>query len=170
MAVPASTGVLSLSLYNLRVLVAASSTFQTWVGHSGDATSALAHVYRTSIDEDSITRPFAQVYHGTSWAFTDPATASEGNAFGSYGLLFEGAVAAGDVDNDEAAETRFSNIIGAILEDMMDAQGRGGYLIVRQFRKFFGPDRTRISKINDAMLVAFEVDWAFRGAADNVWR
>lgn len=161
-----ASGMLSLPLHNLRVLVAASSTFQTWVSATSGtneqkAAAALARVYRTAKSEDEITRPFAMVWESDDWSWDSHASSSVGSDSGALELAFEALVPDAHLDNDADAETDFNNSVGAILSEMgsLANSSNGGYLIVRRIRKVFGPVRSKISEQHDCLFRVFGVDY-----------
>ena len=131
---------------DLKNLLAASSTFQTWVGATGDAATKIAFA-KTRIYTDyeaSPTRPFAVVRFDVPAEHSSRAVAG-GSRFrflggGTIGLFFEALVDA--TISDPADQKRdFKRTIDQIVADMEELSGSGGYLIVRAFRTAEGPFR-----------------------------
>lgn len=119
----------------LAELVAASTTFQTWVG-AADATEAKTHVYQDAEDgpdEDpnndntGYTRPFALVAEEMD-AYVDvlgPYTS------GRLVLHFESDILTSQLDQHTGPARTFRSNVHETIRDMMDTQGGSGYLIVR---------------------------------------
>jgi len=136
------TGMLSLPIENLRILLAASTTFQTLV-NAGDAAAAKPYVYVDSIDE-SVSRPFALV-SDQAWNLSLVGQGAV-NAFDEGGvLLLEIQAGVGDAYEDDGAGNNpgfeFRNTIGAIVEEMLDLAASGTYLDVSGVRFEVPPTR-----------------------------
>lgn len=136
----AATGILSAPLDALADLVAASATFQTWVG-AANAAAAKPRVYRSARDGSGgsgYTRPFALAVLPAEFGvmLTHGSFAS-----GAMDVLFEADIASGDLDSHEDAGYEFANKIGAIIDEMMAASYGGGYLFVRKIEQVAPPAR-----------------------------
>ena len=134
----APSGMFSKPLHNLRLTVAGSSNFQTWVS-AGNATAALARVY--PIFSTSYTLPMAAVDFAENFQRSMHAGGAR-NWFtqeGDLALLFRGSVNAAH-DEADAAYT-FLNTIGAVLSDMEALAGTAGYLNIISMILDEGPQR-----------------------------
>ena len=159
MAVVAS-GWLSLALENLRTLLAACPSFQTWVG-AADAAAAKARIHRVS--KAGPTRPFALVDQWTDASATAFAGGA-GESFthsGSQILRFEGEVSEQDSDEPADAFYTFWNAVGAIILEMEQLSGTDGYLVVRSIMLEDGPFRSKDfeGEADDYYYADFVVEW-----------
>lgn len=165
----AGTGAMGKAMDNLRALVAASTTFRTWVG-AADVAAALNRIYAVAVDTP--TRPFALVTYAV------PAdaqmTAVAGGArhhfldSGSLMLLFEQAVTAGTSHAD--AEVGFFNTVDAIISEMTALAASGTYFAPNSFVVEHGPVRSHPDEdesAGDYYQMAFRVSYglAAEGAA-----
>ena len=136
MAVVAS-GVLSLPLKYLRDTLAASASFQAWVG-AADASAALAKIL---VVAGTTTGNYAVVDWADNWQREATAFGAR-NHFEQTGdlgvLLMQGTI--GGRPEDEAAWT-FLNTIGAIVAEMEALAGTPGYLDIRRFGFISRPRR-----------------------------
>jgi len=131
----------------LRTLVAASATFQSWVGATGATeaeliASAKASVYLVGLDDVSGTdywdtvssaRPFALLDIGEEFEHVRSAHISSFVPSGSLLARFESAVASGDKDDAEAAQKAHVKTVGDILGEMEAKSAEAGYLIINGF-------------------------------------
>jgi len=142
----AGAGDLTNAEDDLKDLLAASSTFQDWVGATGDAATKLAFAKtRIYVDwETSPTRPFACVRFDVPADQRSRAVAGGSRqrylGGGTLGLLFEAQVD-GTITNPADQMRAFKRTIDQIVADMEALSGSGGYLIVRAFRTAEGPFR-----------------------------
>lgn len=145
----AAAGDWSKCFANAKTLLAAGSTFQTWVGHAGDATSAAEHIYEEELDADgdlSAKRPYALLLE------FDPAeyerfmgSGGARNHFltrGAVRVMFEEDIAADDVGDAATERRRFKNTLGQIIGDVELLAASGGYLMVRRIVLEHGPVRS----------------------------
>lgn len=155
----ASTGSYSLPLENLRILVANSSTFQTWVG-AIDATAALARIYKIAKAEAGLVRPFCMVDHES----TSKTKIAEPNTFepsGALRLFFEDVPDDSDASNEAIIEA-FTNEVGGIIDDMEALAGTDGFLMATGFNESSPPTRYQRSKSQsegDIIQCSWFVDW-----------
>lgn len=129
---------ISLPLHYLRLMVADSAAFRTWVGAANQA-EALARVYINR--ETSPTRPFAVVAWATNWG-REATSGGARNYFEQVGdlmLMLEDDIAAG-LDEADAYYT-FTNTIGAILAEIEALAGTAGYLNIMSITVENGPAR-----------------------------
>jgi len=132
-----ATGIVSLPLENLRTLVANSDDFQTWVS-AASAAAAKAHIYAVVTDPPLASkRPFACVRHCAPSEFSiDAATGADS---GAIELWFEATIAAGNRDDAADAEFAFTNVVGAIISDIITLSHQGGYMLIREIECIDGP-------------------------------
>jgi len=153
------TGMLSLPLHYLRLTVAGSSNFQTWVG-AANATEALARVY--PILTDTLTLPLAAVDFADN--FRRSLFASDvRNWFkqeGDLAVLFRASI---DSEHNEAdAAYTFLNSVGAIISDMEALAGKPGYLDISGITVDAGPQRPLEDEkktIGDFYEIIFRIEW-----------
>lgn len=132
------TGIISLPLHYLRQSIAASTTFQTWVG-ADDAEEALDNIY--SVATIVFTRPFAVV----DWAKNFKRTKNAGgtrNHFeqsGELAMLFRGSI--DPTHNDSDAAFAFLNTVGAIISEIEELAGVADYLDIVSITLDQGPHR-----------------------------
>lgn len=136
------TGLLSTPLSQIEQLVAASPSFQKWVG-AIDARSAAAHVYVTGIDAPPGTlidpaffaaiRPYALISYDITNAIELESIAL-GQMIDQPRLLVSlwDSVDAGSVGTYKEAVYRFANNAGAVLQDIVDGSQNGGESILRR--------------------------------------
>jgi len=119
----AASGVRSLVVQRGRKLLAASSTWQTWTGHAGDATNAEAHVHDFE----------------KAWAVTDEKDTPETDVCaivdlagctalpttrvyaGEVRIRIEAPVLAAYADSPSEAFRDFENRVGAIFDELLTA-------------------------------------------------
>jgi len=123
-----------------RKLVASSTTFQTLVGFPADPTNAKTRVYLGR--RTAVTRPFALIGSDGSWEYLDVGANPGDWPRGELFLMFEIAVASGDAADPEASKTAFMNQCGKIVAEILANSIIGGYLIVRDIRRRWGPKRS----------------------------
>jgi len=157
----AASGIMALPKSYLRTLLAASSTFQAWVGVA-DAESALAYIHITALDatDGEFDRPFGLV------SDADPATFARraegggaGNTYIDEGVLhlyLEAAVAA---SGHEAQDYEFTNTVSGIIADMSAIAGTGSYLNAVDFEIVSGPARSGEDEDSDYYQVVVSVTW-----------
>jgi len=144
-----AAGALTYAKDDLQTLVAASATFQNWVGAAGatEAERRANAALRVYLDiEESPARPFAAVHFGQPAEIEDMAKTGGSAQFMSGGdrgtveLVFEAAV---DTTHSTPADQlrAFERKVDAILEEMKALAGTDGFLIVRAIRIADGPAR-----------------------------
>lgn len=124
----APAGIFSLPLKYLRDTLAASASFQVWVG-AADATEAAARVFYVSTA--AMTLPLAVLDWGAGDLEADAGgSRSWYRQEGELLLLLRGSVSSSE-DADEAAEAmNFMNTIGVIVSEVLALSGQPGYLDV----------------------------------------
>lgn len=168
LSVFATDSVATSPLENLRALVAASTTFQAWVG-AASAALALPSVYRVALTGAAIVRPLALVREKEPADHVKRAIAGGASTTfvesGTLELLFENDVADATLDHG-VIEAAFMDTVRAIIADMDALAGSGAYLIVRGFQIAEGPARahpdTRHSA-GDYYQVLYDVQWGIEG-------
>ena len=140
----------------LRNLVAASSTFQTWVG-AEDAAAAKASIYLVSVPEVSeedywttlaSAQPYCILDTGDGYGLHKTAE----NCFrvdGDMVLAFCDAVASENADDPEAAQKAFMLQVGNTIDDMAALAGTPGYLVVADFDIVESPQRSSPEERNE---------------------
>ncbi len=148
------TGPISLAQQNLRLSLADSTAWRSWV----DATTqeqALNRIHLIGLppaDDDFYTRieletkrPYAIVAMAPEGGFMQRALASGATRTpGDSGVLL--LTIADDVpqeieSNLAELDMRFLNNVGAVLDDMWDVNGTGGYLAFSEVGVLLGPYR-----------------------------
>ena len=166
------TGLKGKLLDNLRTLVAASSTFQTWVG-AEDAAAAKAHIYLVGVDPagegESLAskRPMAVVRHKVPADVEAEAVAGGARQHfthrGALELLFEDTVATAQQSDHGDAELAFANHVDGVLSDMKALAGSGTYLNMIGHATLNGPARAhpdeRASE-GDYYQQSVEIEWS----------
>ena len=138
-----TTNILWGPLENMRTLIAASATFQAWVGATGGTeaeliASAKASVYLVAIPgQDDTTyaavvaagRPFAllSIEGARRWPSGHTGHAPSGEIHAS----FESDVSADDSASPEAAAKTHTKQVGLIVHEMEAKSAEGGYPILR---------------------------------------
>jgi hypothetical protein len=156
----------SLPLDNLRDLLADCASFQTWVS-ALDAESAKADIYLVALSEPvGPKRPFALIAHREPAVLESRAIAGgvgqQFNDNGQVELLFEATVDPADAADHAAAELRFTNAVGAIVDEMKSLAGTNGYVQVRAIGVLRGPARAHPNERDsegDYYQVQFAVSW-----------
>lgn len=140
------SGNLSKSLENVRTLIAASTTFQDWVG-AENAAAAKADLHLCEADPLSVSRPCGVIYFPDTDTLRLPSIAGgQGNLYAPQGkalVSFWADAAVGDgIDETEANyELTFANEIGDILSDIMALAGTDSYINVVECGVLKGPHR-----------------------------
>lgn len=162
------TGPLSLPLFYLKETLAASETFQGWIGATGTTEEKIAtaktRIYEFCVERADWTRPYAFITDGDSWR-----AIKDGEGTHSW-FGFEGALAMGfesDITEGEDVDLearRLRNIVGAIIDEMNLLAGRGGYLAIDQIDKEEGPvesaiDATETENAEHFFQMTFMVGW-----------
>lgn len=141
----AATGAQGKALDNLQTLLAASSTFQTWVDEAGDPTAAKDHIYRVAVGAPiAAKRPFASVGlykdgSGFRWEAHSGGAVQHGIESGRMWLGFEGNVAEAHEDDEADAEITFLNTVDAVLTEIEALAGSDTYLNVTAIEREWGP-------------------------------
>lgn len=162
-------GILSTPDAKLRDLLAASATFQTWVG-AENAEAAKAHIHLTAVMEP--TRPFALIALADGGPWNYGAVSGGGRQHflpsGSLILHLEAEVAA-NYQGDESladAEFEFRNNVGAVLLEMGNLAGSSDYLTVVSFDLIDGPARSHPDTAvgeGDFYQITFMVSYGYGG-------
>jgi len=161
------TGTLTAPLAGLRNLLAASTTFQAWVG-AEDAEEAAASIYMFETPADDATRPYAVVYPENGWNMTSIAACGAGVEYmpwGKIGLLLEDEVPEAYTNDIEDAFINWLDTIEAIISDVCGLSGTTGtYLDMRGIESVYGPARTDSSERRqegDIIQQIFHVSWGY---------
>lgn len=131
---PAPAGDIALPRAFLAATLAASSTFQTWVGTPGDAAAALAKIHFGEVDVGTPAPvPPLVIISSGSYQRVKIAVGSSNtySGRGSLMVFFRDAVLAGEstAQSDvEAAFNTFENVIGAVWNETEAFSGAAGYL------------------------------------------
>ncbi|MFQ5414661.1 MAG: hypothetical protein ACE5E6_09410 [Phycisphaerae bacterium] len=156
MTVTAPAGAISLAQNYLRVTLADSATFRTWVGAT-DRSGALLHIHDDALPaprrgEYTLTelrslRPYVLVSTiGLTWTRDAVSDAFEFRGSGRLPVRF-----VQDVDPaitlDEAEMSRtFQNTIGQIIDDIVALAGQPGYLAIERVTLDAGWSRSHKSE------------------------
>ena len=157
-------GEYSLPLHYLRETLAASSSFQTWIGTTGTSAEKLAaarlriHYYGT----ESATRPFAVVSFAESFSrymISGGARHFFATSSNPIRLTFDADIAVADVDALSEALFKFTNQIGAIFTNMEALAGTAGYLAFTEYT-IDNPTRCKIDQreANDSAMDIWQID------------
>jgi hypothetical protein len=143
------SGMLSLPMECLRVLLANCTAWQSWTG-TANATLAKARIYLHDIpapaaDEGSYTaselqtiRPFARIddwmpergFGDEPWKSSRVAERSAFRTTGKLVLDFSDDVDASDTANATDTKLRFTNRVGGVIEELLGKAGSSDYLSV----------------------------------------
>jgi len=130
MAVAAS-GILSEPMANLAALIAASTTFQTWVG-AADAAGALERIYLYCAEVGEYERPSAMIMSGDEWELMAVQVGMDGLEHvgsGTLGVVFEAAIGKEALTpEDEAA---LMALAGEAAAGIIAALDDGDYVTAR---------------------------------------
>lgn len=129
----APAGIVSLPLKYLRDTIAASATFQTWVG-ALNATEALGSIHYVAVAEADATLPLAVVDWGRTVEWDAQALGSRREFLqeGELALLFRAGVTSSADDQLGEEGIVFMNKVGAVILEMLQLSGQATYLdIVR---------------------------------------
>jgi len=138
-------GFISNGLERGRKSVAASTTFQTWVGHAGEPDDAIDHVHRYNITaisgggvytkaELEALRPYCLIMISPEdGPDRNRVTESQREDTGIIRVAFDWDVPALLASDEPEAFLQFMNAIGVILEEMQDlrtSNPNGDYLVM----------------------------------------
>jgi len=174
------TGIISLPLHYLRLTVAGSSSFQTWVG-AEDAAGALAYVFGEEVEWGSDTAaadklgPFAYVAWAENWA-RERYGVGDHNLFAQRGdltLAFRAPIAAAYQNAQDGSDytgldaaTAFGNTVGAIIAEMEVLAGTAGYLDIATIAMDGTPERAtndEADSVGHYYQVSFTISWGEGG-------
>jgi len=115
----ASSGVASVVLERFRTLLKNNTSFETWAGHTGDATAADEHIVEGEKGFDTPAeriafRPYAVIGIGPYRAIRNTAIFQ-----GTVTARFEAAVDAAYLNDPEQAFREFNNSFGAIVAGLI---------------------------------------------------
>ena len=173
----AVSGDITLTMDNLRTLIATSATFQAWAGATGDAAERLAAAkaaialagirLNTSGMTDaqkqaawSAQRPFAIISMSDDWAKTSKGEGGPHGLGCSLFVYFEDDVDEEYINSIEDPFVPFANHLDAVITEMLALEGSGGYLSVGTIRIIAPPQRAAklaIPTMGDHQLAALEV-------------
>jgi hypothetical protein len=176
----ADLGAISLAQGFGRATLAASATFQTWVG-AADATEALDSIYDDGLpvpaNKSSYTkaelqalRPFAMIWTDEADGFSMERTAVSGpsslmdwQSSGRLELHLEMDVPAELADDPAGLDLSFRNTIGQIFDEVAVLAGAGGMLAITSMAVSFGPYRTDTDKVpQQGDAIAIDLIWEWR--------
>ena len=168
-------GSISLAQEYLRDTLAASATFQAWVG-AASAAAAEASIYQDDLPAPATPpeytlaelqgyRPMAIIQTDEDGGYlVEQDSAGDGFDFDEHGKLWlclEGNVSEALANQNAEMLLQFRNTVGQILDDMLALAGTVGYLAMRRVR-VFGPFRTHPDKAarqGDAVWVWLHIEW-----------
>jgi len=160
------TGEFGLAVYNLRSLLAESSTFWTEISATGtDAEKKIQALTKIHVAEywpdDAFERPFMVI----SRAGDDGSESIAATAYGASGTLhftFERTIPAEFQDQSDSpdAELNFLEIVDGIMSDCQALSGSAGYLLTRSWRIADGPSKIENTNI---YWVEIAVAWGLSG-------
>lgn len=163
----APTGILSLPIASLRIIISESTAFQTWVG-AADATAARLSIFPAGMEVQGA-RPLCVInYADGGFSMPRIAGGSRGHfdpgASGRLQFHFEADVAPDMQDDPDFADGYFSftNTVGAILSDIAELSGSDAYIDLRSVTLTYGPSRADQSiqeAEGDFYIAAFAVEW-----------
>jgi hypothetical protein len=122
-------------------MLSKSSSFQTWVDADDDE-EALESIHIVAIAADAVERPLALINIGDHWSSAIHAGGTH-NSFtrtGSLALIFEVDVL--EDDDDEEAAYAFLDAVGAIIDEVEELSGQGGYLSIHEISMLDPPARS----------------------------
>ena len=131
MTVP--SGAISTAVSRLETMLSESTSFQSWVGAS-DATDAKNYIFHRAY-EGSVYPNAVIDDSGVSFV---PIAIDTWKLEGIFGIYFSAEMDAVDLgDDDEITDykevfTKFTNDLGAIIEDLYSAANTSGNLIIRE--------------------------------------
>lgn len=143
--------------------IADSAAFHTWIGATGTGpeknAAAKLQIYKYAKDEADITRPCAFIMRGPDYEAEriGHGSADEYRHTGSLVLQLEQDLPA-DTDLD-AAFAAFSAVTEAIIDDLLEVSGGGGYLSIQRLRKTEGPGLGYADQEEKIILEKYEVYW-----------
>jgi len=117
-------GLLSEPLAHLRRIVAASSTFQQWVG-AADAAAALERVHYIDVDDDEAIRPHAMVATPPDW-WCIRLSGGRGNGYRDGGevlLCLESDISTEYIATHGDAHFEHVNVVSGVIEDLLTLSG-----------------------------------------------
>lgn len=176
MPLTAGEGAISVSVDNLRTMLADSATFRTWVGATTQA-QALARIYYEALPppanrneytlvEAVALRPFAQIWSAPHAGFTmrpDAAGAKSAES-GSLSIQFEQTVDSSITNAPDEISRRFANVIGKIMAELDAVREVAGYLCFTSMT-FSGVGRGSMdarSAQGDFVVATLDVEWGQR--------
>lgn len=154
------TGPISLLFKHLQDQFADSSAFQTWVGHPGNAATAIGHAHVMADDDPD--RPFVMITPGEDFS---PIRIGEINTFHTVGnieVFFVAEVSAENAGNHTDAFYEFTNPVGAILDGIKALSGQAGYLNITSMALEAGPMRAseeEVKPLGDTYFAQFTFQW-----------
>ena len=159
------TGLLAEPLYHLAFLIASSTAFQTWTA-TENATAALAHVHIVEPDDGPVTHPFCVVtWEKCRWNAVAGGTGLQHQANGEMYALFEAKIDETDINVSKEPAYKFTNSLGAIIQDMLDKSGTGGYLFVPSITMDEKPNRASesyLGTLGDFYQAKLTIGWGLQ--------
>jgi hypothetical protein len=172
----AATSSLGKAREHLLAMLAASATFRTWVGATGDDEAALSAAAAKSIWYESLPMPdsgntYSDAEIDEYWPYAliateDYAARRVANATYEDGgvFLIQLVGLADDADNDPNETTvLFENIAAKIVEELAALSEQAGYLEISDLRIVGGPVRAQPEDIaaggRDEMTLNVRVQW-----------
>lgn len=158
------TGNRGKAMLNLRDLVAATSSFQEWVG-AGDPEEAKENLYVTAYEppmneeeHPQFVRPFGLICR-TENDKDEKIAVDENTVGGDLELRFEDNIPEAYKDNPKNAELEFLNHVEAVLAEMWQLSKLAGYLVMNSVDCIEGPTQIQYEsgKYNNA--IRLQVNW-----------
>ena len=147
-------------MLNLKENVAASATFQTWIGATGDAAAKLAaarlRIYEIAVSTP--TRPFAIIELGPEYNAQRNGHGTCDAFIHSGGLFLVFEALATDAD-DKAALKAFTLIVDAVIDELLIFSGQGGYLAIENLSLDEGPEFVELDQEERIIQVKYKINW-----------
>lgn len=160
------TGTLTAPLDGLRNLLAASTSFQSWVD-ADDAAEAKESIKLFEIPNADVVHPYALIFPD-SWK--DKSIAVYGGAFdfsitGQICLMFEDVVPQAYTNYTEEAFIWWLNNIEAVKADLWSLGGTASnYIVINEIESFYGPARSELPERHqggDIIQQLLRISWGF---------
>lgn len=150
MTLDAAVGSVEKAMDALRLMVASSTAFQSFVD-ADDATEADAHVYHDALPEptegDVYTPaeldgffPFAMIYEPQEGSRSEEIAAG---TFGWSGVLTVELIGPAELGTPDESARKFRNVIAGVIDDVLTQAGASGCLSHFTIERRGGPARTR---------------------------
>jgi len=154
------TGVMSLPLANLEIIIANSSAFQAWAGAADDV-AAKDNIHLVNVPDAVLVRPFALVGFADKWKAQKTAEFFHEKR-GELFLMFESDVLLANQASEADAVFAFMNVVGAVISEVLALAGTNGFLNVTEVEMTTNPMRITdedAQMLDDYYTVEFSVIW-----------